>query len=132
MKKPNLNRRSLRQGGYLAAVTAAVAALVLLVNLIVGQLPSNLTEFDLTDNSLYDFSDTSRDFLAALDQDVEIHVLSDESSVDSRIVRFLHQFFLQSKLQPCAGCRTQDACGRCHGDHAVRKCCVPRRSCRQT
>ena len=36
MKKPNLNRRSLRQGGYLAAVTAAVAALVLLVNLIVG------------------------------------------------------------------------------------------------
>ena len=49
MKKPNLNRRSLRQGGYLAAVTAAVIALVVLVNLIVGQLPSNLTELDLTD-----------------------------------------------------------------------------------
>ena len=92
MKKPNLNRRSLRQGGYLAAVTAAVAALVLLVNLIVGQLPSNLTEFDLTDNSLYDISDTSRDFLAALDQDVEIVVLAEENATDQRISKFLDRY----------------------------------------
>ena len=92
MKKPNLNRRSLRQGGYLAAVTAAVAALVLLVNLIVGQLPSNLTEFDLTDNSLYDISDTSRDFLAALDQDVEIVVLAEENTTDQRILKFLDRY----------------------------------------
>ena len=52
MKKPAVNSKALRQGGYLAAVTAAVVALVVLINLVVGQLPSNVTEFDLTDNSL--------------------------------------------------------------------------------
>ena len=92
MKKPNLNRRSLRQGGYLATVTAAVIALVVLVNLIVGQLPSNLTELDLTDNSLYEISDTSRDFLGELDQDVEIVVLAEEGSVDERILKFLDRY----------------------------------------
>ena len=56
MKKPAVNSKSLRQGGYLAAVTAAVVALVVLVNLVMGQLPSNVTEFDLTDNSLYEIS----------------------------------------------------------------------------
>ena len=76
MRKPNINTRSLRRGGYLAAVTAAVAALVVLINLVVGQLPSHWTELDLTDNGLYEISDTSRDFLAGLDQDVEIVVLA--------------------------------------------------------
>ena len=41
MKKPAVNSKALRQGGYLAAVTAAVVALVVLVNLVMGQLPSN-------------------------------------------------------------------------------------------
>ena len=62
MKKPAVNSKALRQGGYLAAVTAAVVALVVLINLVVGQLPSNVTEFDLTDNSLYEITDTSKDF----------------------------------------------------------------------
>ena len=90
MKKPSPN--ALRQGGYLAAVTAAVVALVLFVNLIVGQLPSHLTEFDLTDNSLYEISGTSQEFLANLDQDVEIVVLAEEGTVDERILKFLDRY----------------------------------------
>lgn len=53
---------SLRQGGYLAVVTAAAIAIVLFLNLIVGQLPTHLKELDLSDNQLYEISDTSRDF----------------------------------------------------------------------
>ena len=65
-----MQKRRLRQGGYLAAVTAVAAAIVLFVNLIVGQLPSNLLEFDLSDHKLYAVSDTSVEFLSALDRDV--------------------------------------------------------------
>ena len=92
MRKPNINTRSLRRGGYLAAVTAAVAALVVLINLVVGQLPSHWTELDLTDNGLYEISDTSRDFLAGLDQDVEIVVLAEEGNTDERILKFLDRY----------------------------------------
>ena len=92
MKKPAVNSKALRQGGYLAAVTAAVVALVVLVNLVMGQLPSNVTEFDLTDNSLYEITDTSKDFLSTLDQDVEIVVLAEEDSTDERILKFLDRY----------------------------------------
>ena len=92
MNKPQMNPNALRQGGYLAAVTAAVIALVILINLAAGQLPSNWTEFDLTDNDLYDISDTSQDFLAGLDQDVEIVVLAEENATDERILKFLDRY----------------------------------------
>ena len=92
MKKSAVHSKALRQGGYLAAVTAAVVALVVLINLVVGQLPSNYTEFDLTDNSLYEISDTSKEFLAGLDQDVEIVVLAEEGSTDERILKFLDRY----------------------------------------
>src|SRR5699024_4764007 len=60
--------------------------------LVMGQLPSNVTEFDLTDNSLYEITDTSRDFLASLDQDVEIVVLAEEDATDERILKFLDRY----------------------------------------
>lgn len=84
--------RSLARGGYLAGATALAVALVVALNLMVGQLPSSVTEKDLTDNSLYEITDTSRDFLSSLDKDVEIVVLAEEGSMDGRITKFLELY----------------------------------------
>lgn len=84
--------RSWARGGYLAGATALAVVLVVALNLMVGQLPASVTEKDLTDNSLYDISDTSRDFLAALDKDVEIVVLAEEGGLDGRITKFLELY----------------------------------------
>lgn len=84
--------RKLRQGGYLAATTAIVVAIVVFLNLIVGQLPTHLLEFDLSDKQLYTVTDTSKEFLAGLDKDVEIVVLAEESNVDERIAKFLDNY----------------------------------------
>lgn len=90
--KKNRNTAALRRGGYLAGVTAAAVAVVVLLNLIVGQLPSHLREFDMTDNSLYAVSDASRALLAGLDKDVEIIVLAEEGTVDQRITKYLDAY----------------------------------------
>ena len=84
--------RSWARGGYLAGATALAVALVVALNLMVGQLPAAVTEKDLTDNSLYEITDTSRDFLASLDKDVEIVVLAEEDSLDGRIAKFLELY----------------------------------------
>lgn len=91
MKRPK-KKRSFGRGGYLAGVSLLALALVILFNLIVGQLPSNWLEFDLTDNGLYEISDTSREFLSTLDQDVEIVVLAEEGATDARITKFLDRY----------------------------------------
>lgn len=92
MKNKAKFSRSLRQGGYLAGVTAGVLAVVVLVNLMMGQLPSNWKEFDLTDNSLYEITDTSKDFLSGLEQDVQIVVLAEDGTTDARIEKFLDRY----------------------------------------
>lgn len=91
MKRPK-KKLSMGRGGYLAGVSLLALALVILFNLIVGQLPSNWLEFDLTDNGLYEISDTSREFLSTLDQDVEIVVLAEEGTTDARITKFLDRY----------------------------------------
>ena len=56
-----------------------------------GGLPAaaSWAQFDLTGSGIYDISDTSRTYLDGLEEDVEIHVLTDKDTLDSRIVRFL-------------------------------------------
>ena len=85
-------RRSWKRGGYLAGMTALAVVLVILINLIAGQLPSHLKEFDLTGNDLYEISDTSTVYLSALSDDVEIVVLAQDDSVDQRINKFLYLY----------------------------------------
>lgn len=81
-----------RQGTYAAGITAAVVAIVVILNLIVGQLPTSVKEFDMTDKGLYTISDTSVSYLSKLDRDVEIIVLAEPDSVDQRIKKFLDQY----------------------------------------
>lgn len=85
-------RHRSRRGAFSAALAAMAVAVTVLVNLLVSQLPETWTQFDLTDSGIYDITDTSRDYLASLDQEVVIHVLADQDALDTRIVRFLSRY----------------------------------------
>lgn len=85
-------RHASRRGAFAAALMALAAAAAVVFNLLAAQLPESWAQWDLTNSGIYDITDTSVDYLAALEKDVEIHVLADESSVDSRIVRFLNKY----------------------------------------
>lgn len=97
MKKPNFRAawhkaaavRTSRYGLWSAGITALAVAVAITVNLLVGQLPETWTQFDMSGSGIYDITDTSRDYLADLTEDVEIHVLASEESLDTRITRFL-------------------------------------------
>lgn len=86
-----------RQGTYAAGMTVVVIAIVIFLNLIVGQLPSNLVQFDITDNKLYTISNTSVDYLAKLDKKVDIIVVAEKGKVDDRITKFLDKYAALSK-----------------------------------
>lgn len=84
--------RHFRRGAFSAGVTALAVAVVVIFNLLAAQLPDSVTQFDMTSSGIYDISQTSVDYLSAVTEDVEIHVLENKDSVDSRIVRFLHKY----------------------------------------
>ena len=85
-------RHASRRGAFAAALMALAAAAAVVFNLLAAQLPESWAQWDLTNSGIYDITETSVDYLSALEKDVEIHVLADESSVDSRIVRFLNKY----------------------------------------
>lgn len=81
-----------RRGAYSAGLTAIVVAAVIVFNLLLGQIPASKMQLDMTNSQIYNISETSLNYLSNVSEDVEIHVLANQDSVDSRIVRFLDKY----------------------------------------
>jgi ABC-2 type transport system permease protein len=77
---------------YTAAASALVLAIVITVNLLLGQLPGGSLEFDLTGYGMYTPGAESALLLGALDSDVEIIVLAREGAVEERLQKFLDNY----------------------------------------
>ena len=73
-----------RYGTYSMVITAVVIAIVIVINMIAGQLPDSMKSVDLSGNSLYEITKTSKKLLKNLDKEVQIHVLAEKSSTDER------------------------------------------------
>lgn len=79
----------LKNGSFSLAVTAIVLAIIVVINLIIGQLPSKLLNLDLSETGIFSVSDTSKDLLKDLNKDVTVEVVAETGSVDSRIEKFI-------------------------------------------
>lgn len=81
------------RGGLFAAVSILVAiAIVIVLNLAVGLLPSRVTQKDLSSEKIYTVSDTSREILNKLDANVEVAVLAPTNGMDQRISNYLELY----------------------------------------
>lgn len=82
----------LRYGTYSTVVTVVAIVIVIIVNMIAAQFSGTIDSVDLSDNKIYEITDTSKEFLAGLDKKVSLHVLADKSEVDSRIKTFMEKY----------------------------------------
>lgn len=90
----------LKNGSFSLAVTAIVLAIIVVVNLIIGQLPSKLLNWDLSETGIFSVSDTSKELLKDLDKDVTVEVVAETGNIDSRIEKFISIYGdLSSKLK---------------------------------
>lgn len=83
---------SSQQGSYSIGLTALVIAIVVIINLIAGQLPGKIQQIDISTNNIYEITDTSRELLENLDKDVTFTVLADKSGTDERIKNFIDRY----------------------------------------
>ena len=92
-EKQQMFRTAKGKNGLMSTgMIAIVVAIVILFNLAVGQLPSHLRQFDLSSNQIYEISDTTKDYLAELEQNVQLTVIAEPDKIDSRISRFLERY----------------------------------------
>ena len=96
-KKSASDGKVFRSGLYSAAITAAVIAAVVLLNLLVRAIPSKYTEFDLSEAGLYTLGDSSKQVARELSQDVTIYYLCETGNEDQIISKLLDKYAAESR-----------------------------------
>lgn len=86
------NKAVFRSGVYAAAITAAAVVLAVLLNLLVRAIPSQYTEFDLSEAGLYTLSDSSEQVVQGLTQDVTIYYVAQTGNEDQIISKLLDRY----------------------------------------
>lgn len=81
-----------KNGSYSVGLIVLVIAIVIVINMIAGQLPESIRNIDISDNRIYEISDTSREILKDLDQNVTFTVFAEKSSTDDMIKTFLDKY----------------------------------------
>lgn len=81
-----------KNGTYSIGITLVILVMVVIANLIIGQLPEKVRKIDVSSNRLYEISDTTKKLMKKLDQDVDVKVLADKENTDERIKTFLSKY----------------------------------------
>ena len=85
-------RRSLRSGAYASVLAVVVLVLVILLNLVVGAVPTKFTQFDISTGKMFTLSDTTKTMLQELNTDVTAYYLAETGNEDSNITRILDRY----------------------------------------
>ena len=79
-------------GAYSTGMIAVAMAITVLVNIVVGELPSTITNIDLTGEKLYSLTDQSIEFVKNMEEDVTIYVIVNEESADNTLAQTLQRY----------------------------------------
>lgn len=89
--KKSFRSASSKNGSYSVGMIALVICMVIVVNLIAGQLPENVKSIDISDNNIYGVSKTSKR-QNKLDKKVTFKSMQKKSLTDTRIKSFIKKY----------------------------------------
>lgn len=72
--------------------TVVILVLVVGANIGVRYLPSEYAQFDMTQHNWYSITDTTKDMLDTLEEDVTIYVIGDEETIDGVVKMYLDSY----------------------------------------
>lgn len=88
----NNNYQAFRGGTYSLASIAIVLVILVMVNIIVSALPSNITQYDMSASKLYSITSNTKSVVNALDQDVTIYWIVQSGEEDDIIEALLDKY----------------------------------------
>ena len=91
-RRYSVSVKSLKFGAYSSGLIVMGIAITVLINMVVGNLPDSIKKIDVTSEKLYSLTDQTKDFVGALQEDVTVYVLANESSMDSLVVQTLERY----------------------------------------
>lgn len=86
------NQIALKGGAYSLIVTAIVLAIIIVVNILVTNLPSALTKYDISSSKLYSITSNTKVVVNRLEQDVTIYWIVQANKEDDVIENLLSKY----------------------------------------
>ena len=86
-----------KNGTYSVGITVIVVAIVIVANMIFGQIPEKYRNIDVSSTKIYEITDTSRELLKDLNHKITFTVLAEKDKADDRIKTFLSKYAALSK-----------------------------------
>ena len=90
--KVGLNKKYLKIGSFSITMTAVVIAVVIVVNMIVGEIPTTFTKFDLSSESLFTVGEETEAILSGVDVDVTFTILAQRGNEDPTVTELLERY----------------------------------------
>ncbi len=90
--KSSFSSKSFRVGGYSLAVSIALLAIIVVINLFVHALPTAYTKFDLSSNALYSISEETENIVKSIDEEVVIYFVATAGQEDMGIDELLGRY----------------------------------------
>ena len=85
-------RIAFQGGSYSLVITAVVLALLIVLNILVSALPSNLTKYDISAAKLYSITSNTKAVVNALEEDVTIYWIVQSGEEDDVIENLLDKY----------------------------------------
>lgn len=95
--KKGINQKYLRNGSYSMVISVIFLIIIIVINLIVGELPSKYTEIDISDEKIYSIGEQTIEMLRELEKDVTIYHIAQEGAEDEVISSLLKKYEDESK-----------------------------------
>lgn len=91
-RRYSVSVKNLSVGAYSTGMIAVATAIVVIVNIILGEMPASWTAIDVTAQKLYSLTEQSVEYVKNMQEDVTIYVLSDEESQDTTLQQTLQRY----------------------------------------
>lgn len=88
----NFSKKHIKNGSYSVTMTVLFVAVIIVINMIAGELPSKYTELDVSGQKLYSIGDETKEMLAELEKDVTIYQIAQSGAEDEVITNLLKKY----------------------------------------
>ena len=92
VKRNIWDMRRLRHGSYSVVLTAIVLVAVVVLNLVVEEIPGQVTQFDFSEKQLSTIGDQTREVLDGLTEDITLYYIVQDGMEDTYVSRLLERY----------------------------------------
>ena len=91
-RRYSFSRRTFSMGAYSTGMIAAAVGIIVIANLVLGELPVSWVTLDVTSQKLYSLTDRTKEYVNTVDQDVTIYVISSKDNCDAILAQTLQRY----------------------------------------